>query len=107
MLCRQECLDLGVWSSGYWCVVQCEEVSWANISVDDLAAQAMLFFGAGFETTASLLSFALYELSKPGNGKEIQGRVREEVDRVMKEDGGKITYEGLKRMQLLDRVLNG
>ncbi|KAG8228711.1 hypothetical protein J437_LFUL009393 [Ladona fulva] len=82
------------------------EVSWANISVDDLAAQAMLFFGAGFETTAALLSSTLYELSKPGNGKEIQGRVREEVDRVMKEDGGKITYEGLKRMQLLDRVLN-
>ncbi|KAG8228709.1 hypothetical protein J437_LFUL009390 [Ladona fulva] len=81
-------------------------VSWANVGVDDLTAQAMLFFGAGFETTASLLSSTLYELSKPGNGKEIQGRVREEVDRVMKEDGGKITYEGLKRMHLLDRVLN-
>ncbi|KAG8228712.1 hypothetical protein J437_LFUL009394 [Ladona fulva] len=82
------------------------DVSWANVDLDDLAAQAMLFFSAGFETTSSLLSFAMFELSSSKNGKQIQRRVAEEVDKVIKEDGGMITYDGLKRMHLLDRVLN-
>ncbi|XP_071443295.1 cytochrome P450 6k1-like [Hetaerina americana] len=81
------------------------EPSWANIDNEDLTAQVLLFFSAGFETTSSLLSFALYELSASESGRAIQEKLREEVDRVMEEDGGKITYEGLKRMDLLDRVL--
>ncbi|XP_071443296.1 uncharacterized protein [Hetaerina americana] len=81
------------------------EPSWTNIDNEDLTAQVMLFFSAGFETTSSLLSFALYELSASESGRAIQEKLREEVDRVMGEDGGKITYEGLKRMHLLDRVL--
>ncbi|XP_046382409.1 cytochrome P450 6k1-like [Ischnura elegans] len=81
-----------------------EEPSWTNVSLDDLTAQAMQFFSAGFETTATLLSFALFELSS-GEGVGIQRRVAEEVERVVKEEGGKITYEGLKKMHLLERVL--
>ncbi|KAG8228707.1 hypothetical protein J437_LFUL009388 [Ladona fulva] len=88
------------------CAFGIQYVSWANVDLDDLAAQAMLFFAAGLETTSSLSSFVLFELSKSEEGKEIQRNLQEEVDSVMQEDGGKITYAGLKRMQLLERVVN-
>ncbi|KAG8228713.1 hypothetical protein J437_LFUL009395 [Ladona fulva] len=83
------------------------EPSWINLDLDDLTAQVMIFFSAGFETTSSLMSFALFELSSSESGMKIQRQVQEEVDRVIKEDGGKITYDGLKKMHLLDRVLSG
>ncbi|XP_046392972.1 cytochrome P450 6a2-like [Ischnura elegans] len=82
-----------------------EEPPWATIDNVDLTAQVMLFFSAGFETTSSSISFALFELSAYERGRKIQERLREEIDRVMEEDGGELTYSGLQRMHLLDRVI--
>jgi cytochrome P450 family 6 len=75
-----------------------------GLSMDSLAAQALVFFFAGFETTSLTMSFCLYELSL---NQDIQERLREEIDVVLKRQEGKITYEGIQQMEYLDKVVSG
>lgn len=81
-----------------------EEESQDKISMDEVAAQAFLFFFAGFETSSTALSFALFELA---NNQGIQEKTRAEVKRVLAAHGGQITYEALKDMSYLEQVVNG
>lgn len=72
-----------------------------KITFNELAAQVFVFFIAGFETSSSTMSFCLYELAK---NPEIQRKVQDEIDRVMKKAGpdGKITYDLLGEMKYLE-----
>jgi len=59
---------------------------------------------AGYETSASTLSFALYELAFHP---EIQQSLRAEILQVLKKHDGKLTYDGIQEMMYLDRVVSG
>ena len=63
-----------------------------------------MFLIAGHETSASTMSFALYELALHP---EIQHRLRAEIMQVLKKHDGKLTYDGIKEMMYLDRVVSG
>jgi len=63
-----------------------------------------VFLIAGHETSASTMSFALYELALHP---EIQHRLRAEIMQVLKKHDGKLTYDGIKEMMYLDRVVSG
>jgi len=67
-------------------------------------AQAFTFLIAGYETSASTLTFALYELALHP---EIQQRLRAEIVQVLSKHGGKLTYDGMQDMSYLDRVVSG
>ncbi|XP_055909013.1 probable cytochrome P450 6g2 [Eupeodes corollae] len=74
---------------------------------DILVAQAATFFIAGLETSASTMSFCLYELSK---NPEIQERLREEIRQALLRNitlTGKdtLTYEDVYGMEYLDMVI--
>lgn len=69
-----------------------------------LAAQAQLFFNAGFENSSLTISNALYELAW---NPEIQEKTREEIQTVLKKYDGKITYDGLAEMKYLASVMLG
>jgi cytochrome P450 family 6 len=72
--------------------------------MDVIAAQAFVFFLAGFETSSATMTFCLYELaSKP----DIQERVRSEINAVLEKNGGNITYDSIFQMEYLDKVVNG
>jgi cytochrome P450 family 6 len=70
----------------------------------DVAAQAITFFGDGFETSSNTLSFLLYALA---TNPDVQERVREEVESVLKRHGDKLTFDNIQEMNYLDMVLAG
>lgn len=69
-----------------------------------MAAQAHLFFVAGFETSASAMSFCLYEISL---NTDVQTKMRAEVDEVLKKHNGKLNYQALQDMNYMEAVING
>lgn len=70
----------------------------------DVMAQAMTFYGDGFETSSISLSFALYELAK---NLDIQSKLQHEVDTVLAGHKGEITYEAVQEMSYLDKIISG
>jgi cytochrome P450 family 6 len=62
-------------------------------------AQATQFFLAGFETSSSAITFALYELAV---NQDIQRKLRKEIVNVLSRFNGIISYESLKEMEYLD-----
>jgi cytochrome P450 family 6 len=75
-----------------------------GIDGDLFVAQAFTFLLAGYDTSATDLSFALYELALHP---EIQQSLRAEILQVLSEHDGQLTYEGIQDMSYLDRVVSG
>jgi cytochrome P450 family 6 len=67
-------------------------------------AQALTFLQGGFDTSGSTLSFALYELAMHP---EIQQSLRAEILQVMSKNDDNLTYDVIKNMSYLDRVVSG
>jgi cytochrome P450 family 6 len=67
-------------------------------------AQALIFLLAGSETSASTLSFALYELAFHP---EFQQSLRAEILQVLSKYDGQLTYDIIQDMLYLDRVVSG
>jgi len=71
---------------------------------DELAAQATVFFLAGFETSSTVLSYALLELAA---NPDVQRKAQLEIDEAMSENNGVVSYDTLKDMKYLDWILQG
>lgn len=70
---------------------------------DDIVAQSMIFFLAGFTGVANSLSFTMYELAINDN---VQDKLAAEVDDVNAQlNGQPISYEQLQKMKYLDGVV--
>lgn len=67
-------------------------------------AQCFIFWGAGFETTSSVLTFALYELAKH---KEIQEHFFDEIKSTLQRHNNELNYEGLQEMTYLAKIVDG
>ncbi|XP_014218866.1 cytochrome P450 6A1-like [Copidosoma floridanum] len=67
---------------------------------DMLTSQAFLFFLAGFETSSTTMSNALYELAL---NQHVQEKLREEIRKSM-EESEKLTYESIRDLKYLDKV---
>ncbi|XP_075983685.1 cytochrome P450 6B5-like [Anticarsia gemmatalis] len=72
-----------------------------QLKVDDdlLVAQCVVFFAAGFETSATTLSFTLFELAKKP---EAQKRAAEEVDEFLRRHNNKLSYECINELPYLE-----
>lgn len=75
-----------------------------SLTIEQCAAQVFLFYVAGFDTSATMLSFTLYELAR---NPEIQRKVQEDIDRVLENHGGEITYESIMDMKYVEYCLMG
>jgi cytochrome P450 len=76
----------------------------ADFKGDILVAQAAIFFTAGFEANAAIISFTFYELAMQPY---IQTRLREEILDVVDKNEGKLTYEAIRDMEYLHMVVSG
>lgn len=74
------------------------------ITMDELAAQALVFFLAGFETSSTATTFALYELAL---NQKIQDKLREEIYTTLQKYEGKLTYEGAMELHYMQAVIDG
>ena len=70
-----------------------------NLNNDELTAQGILFFIAGYDTTSAALSHALYFLAQ---NTECQQKLAEELKTLTEE----FTYENLNQLKYLNAVIN-
>ncbi|KAI2473943.1 hypothetical protein C4B38_000038 [Diabrotica virgifera virgifera] len=83
-------------------LVQKNKANVGALTLNQITAQAFVFFAAGFETSATTMSFALLELAQR---QDIQEKVREEVNRVLVKHDNKLTFECLMEMEYLEKVI--
>ncbi|XP_046677831.1 probable cytochrome P450 6a14 [Homalodisca vitripennis] len=74
-----------------------------GLTMDQITAQAFIFFAAGFETASSTLTFCLYELA---HHPEIQERLRLELETVLEKHGGEVSYQALQDLKYMDQVVD-
>lgn len=74
-----------------------------KISMHEITAVSMSFLLAGFESSASILSLTMLELSK---NQMLQDRARDSVRKVVQEYG-KISFESLTELTFLGQCING
>lgn len=72
-----------------------------ELTDDLLAAQIFIFFAAGFETSSSTISNALYELAL---NPDIQEKLRKEIKEFEARNNGEWRYEIMKEMEYLEKV---
>lgn len=80
------------------------ETSGSGLTMEELAAQAFVFFLAGFETSSTLMNFCLYELSQ---NEDVQEKARKDILDTLRKHGGEITYDSVMEMKYLQQVIDG
>ncbi|GJQ77925.1 Cyp6a9 [Trypoxylus dichotomus] len=74
-----------------------------RLTIEEIAAQAFVFFLAGFETSSTLMNFCLFELTQ---NEDVQEKVRADILNTLKKHGGKLTYESVMDMKYLGQVID-
>ncbi|XP_014244280.1 probable cytochrome P450 6a13 [Cimex lectularius] len=89
-------------------MIQLKKADFKNPVKDDIlftdsviAAQAFVFFLAGFETSSTTMSFCMYELSK---NVKCQDKALEEINKVL-EKHGSLNYDAVIEMNYLENIL--
>ncbi|KRT85019.1 cytochrome P450, partial [Oryctes borbonicus] len=72
-----------------------------ELSIKQMAAQAFVFFIAGFETSATTINFCLFELAQHP---EIQEKVRGEIEELLQDE--EVTYDCVEKLKYLDQVID-
>lgn len=66
--------------------------------------KVFVFFLAGFETSSTVMTFALHELAL---NEKIQTKARDEIKNVLDKHEGHFTYEAMLEMNYITQILNG
>jgi len=74
-----------------------------EFTIDDMVAQAFIFFFGDFENSSVLMCFAVYEIAI---NQDIQERLHNEIDEVLEGTNGQGSYETINSMEYLDAVIN-
>lgn len=76
----------------------------AEINDETIAAQAFVFFVAGFETSSNTIAFCLYELAR---NPDIGLAARRDINDAIERNNGKLTYDAIEEMRFLEMVVLG
>ncbi|XP_012225549.1 probable cytochrome P450 6a14 [Linepithema humile] len=82
--------------------VDMSSIATEKLTMIEGAAQAFIFFIAGYETSATTASNCMYELAQ---NQDIQDKLRNEIDEIIKKHNG-LSYDALNEMTYLHKVIN-
>ncbi|CAH1637380.1 unnamed protein product [Spodoptera littoralis] len=74
-----------------------------EITPEVMAAQAFVFYVAGYETSATTMAYLMYQLAL---NQDIQNRLIAEIDEVIQRNTGEVTYDMIKEMKYLNKVFD-
>jgi cytochrome P450 family 6 len=74
------------------------------LTFNEVWAQSVVFFLAGYETSSTTLSYCIYEMAQ---SEEIRQKARESVRKVLEKHNGEFTYEAVNEMQYVEQCING
>lgn len=74
-----------------------------KFSFNEIAAQAFVFYLAGFETSSTTLAFTLHSLA---HHQDIQQKARDEVNEVLEKYEGEWTYEAIVELNYVEQVIS-
>ncbi|XP_042912639.2 cytochrome P450 3A11-like [Parasteatoda tepidariorum] len=80
-----------------------KNVSTKSLGMNELIAQCTLFFIAGYHTTALTLGFTTYHLALE---QRVQDKLFQEIEEVLNQTNGELTYESIQKMKYLDNVIS-
>jgi len=73
----------------------------SKLTMAEATAQSYIFFIAGFETSSTIATFALYELALH---QDMQDKLRQEIDKMLAKHGD-LTYDAVSEMTYLHKVM--
>eukprot|EP00127_Corallochytrium_limacisporum_P006487 Clim_evm18s229 gene=Clim_evmTU18s229 len=73
-----------------------------SMTEEEIVDEALMFFGAGHETSATTATWALYMLAQRP---DVQARIRDQMDEVLGKNFDDIPYEKLDRLTVLDAAV--
>lgn len=75
-----------------------------SMSIEQCAAQVFLFYSAGFHTSASAVTYALYELAA---NPELMHRLQKDIDEALERHNNELTYECMQDIPFLELCVLG
>lgn len=75
-----------------------------TITLNEIAAQAYVFFLAGFDTSTSMMAFCLHELAL---NQDVQDKARKAIQDAYDRSGGELTYEMTTEIPYIEQILEG
>ncbi|GAB0097768.1 Cytochrome P450 [Sergentomyia squamirostris] len=73
-----------------------------NMTDDQVIGHAMSFFVDGYETSSSVLSFALWQIARDS---KVQDTLYQEISTILAKHDGQLSYEAINEMHYLDCVI--
>ncbi|XP_012540006.1 cytochrome P450 9e2-like [Monomorium pharaonis] len=74
-----------------------------ELDIDEITAQVYIFFFGGFDTSSTAMSFAAHEIAV---NPAVQTKLQQEIDKVLKESNGEVSYESINGLEYLDAVIS-
>lgn len=82
-------------------LLQARDSPGVKMDINDIIAQAFIFFFGGFETSSTVMSLICLELA---HHQDVQHRLHKEIDDVMN-NNDILSYESITKMKYLDMVI--
>lgn len=86
-------------------LMQARDSAGFEMTIDDIVAQAFIFFLAGFDTSSTLMSFVCHQLAYHP---DVQSRLCQEIDSLTSnnENNEPLSYDIITKMKYMDMVIN-